>query len=152
MGSHYRPKEGSFPIKDGSPEPWSDRVNQADRDTFFLEFDGLSEQEILRRVEAGLYDSRKSRYAREWLAHRDALHDEDNIRGLSARAQQAHDIARDSHRLAVEASNLARESDSIAREAKEIAEKAVRDARASSMIATLALIVAALAIGTAIVF
>jgi len=119
-------------------------------DKLFLEFDGLSEEEVLRRVEEGLYDSRKARYAREWLAHRHALHDQNSIRGLQARAQQAHDIARESHRLVIEASNLARISESTAREAKEIAEKAVRDARASFMASTLALFVAALAIATAI--
>ena len=152
MGSQSRSKDGTFLFEDSLPGLSSDRGNQEFRDKLFLEFDGLSEHEVLRRVEEGLYDHRKSRFAREWLAHRNALHDEDNIRGLKARAQQAHDIARDSHRLVVEASNLARVSESIAREAKEIAEKAVRDARASSIVATLALISAALAIGAAILF
>ena len=119
-------------------------------DKLFLEFDGLSEQEVLRRVEEGLYDNRKARYAREWLAHRNALHDQDSIRALQARAQQAHDIARESHRLVVEASNLARVSESMAREAKEIAEKAVREARYGFIGATLALFIAGLAIATAI--
>jgi hypothetical protein len=152
MGSEFLSKSKTFLTKDSPPRLWSDRTDQAGRDALFLEFDGLSEQEVLRRVEAGIYDNRKSRYAREWLVHRDALHAEDNIRGLQARAQQAHDIARDSHRLVVEANSLAQASNSIAREAEKMAEKAVKDARASSMVAILALIVAALALGTAIIF
>ena len=139
MASQWEAKAGDLRGAGGEPLSQAESLTEGERDAWWAEFDGLTEEEVSGRIDRKFYNEPIAGFAREWLARRQSLRGQDDLRALRAFAQQIKDISGNADRSASEAKEQARASDIAARAAQETAAIALKEARAG---AALTLIVA----------
>jgi hypothetical protein len=147
LATHWQPTiDNAGPAAD---EAHSGSVSDRTREAWFVEFDGLSEDDVRTRINRKFYDNQVAEFAREWLTHRDALRLRHDMRGHQYLAERAKDVATDASRLAQEANDTARVALAAANTAQEAIKAARREALAGAMTARLSLLIAVLALGAA---
>jgi hypothetical protein len=147
LATHWQPTiDNAGPAAD---DAHSGSVSDRTREAWFVEFDGLSEDDVRTRINRKFYDNQVAEFAREWLTHREALRLRHDMRGHQYLSERARDIATDASRLAQEANDTARAARDAINAAQEAIKAVRRDAGVSHMTARVALLVAFLALGAA---
>jgi hypothetical protein len=147
LATHWQPTvDNAGPATD---EAQSGSVSDRTREAWFVEFDGLSEDDVRTRINRKFYDNQVAEFAREWLTHREALRLRHDMRGHQYLAERARDVATDASRLAQEANNTARAAVDAANAAQEAIKAVHREALAGAMTARLSVIIAVLALAAA---